>query len=102
MSESERIAVLNNPVEAQLLEAELMDAGIPHVMRSYHDLVYDGLFQFSKGWGHVEAPVEHREEILHILEGIRQGAGDMELEWQGDVEKSDESDKSDSSDRFDE
>jgi hypothetical protein len=41
-------------------------------MQSYYDASFDGLFQFTSGWGHVEAPVERRDEILEILDAIRQ------------------------------
>ena len=67
MQEFRRIAVLDNEVQAQLLDSALNDRGIPHMMRCYYDSAYDGLFQFGKGWGHVEAPDERREEILEIL-----------------------------------
>jgi hypothetical protein len=77
----ERIAVLDNEVQAQMLHAILVDRGIPHAMQSYHSRAYDGLFQLGMGWGHVEAPPEHREEILRILE-------DMDDVAEDDLEKS--------------
>ena len=40
-------------------------------MRSYRDLVYDGLFQLSKGWGRVDAPEQYKDNILAILETIK-------------------------------
>ena len=67
MQEFRKIAVLDNEVQAHLLDSVLSDRGIPHMMRCYYDSAYDGLFQFGKGWGHVEAPDEHREAILEIL-----------------------------------
>ncbi len=66
-----RIAVLDSMVEAQVLESVLKEKGIPHVMRSYHDSAYDGLFQGPKGWGHVEAPSECEEAILESLRDLR-------------------------------
>ena len=47
-------------------------------MLSYHDTAYDGLFQGGRGWGHVEAPAEFREEILATIAGLNQAdpAGD--------------------------
>jgi hypothetical protein len=71
MEKLERIAVLENEMQAQLLEAVLRDRGIPHVMQSYFSVAYDGLFQFTSGWGHVEAPGKCREEVLAALEDIR-------------------------------
>ncbi|MBN2579559.1 MAG: hypothetical protein JXB10_11265 [Pirellulales bacterium] len=71
MERFEKIAALENDVEALCLKEELEERGIPHGIQSKYDLAYDGLFQFTSGWGHVEAPVERREEILGILGDIR-------------------------------
>ncbi len=73
-----RIAVLDNVVEAQLLGAELTARGIPHLMRSYHDSAYDGIYQFMKGWGHVEGSADYQVEILEILHGLRHTPVDSE------------------------
>ena len=78
MDEIERIAVLRNEVEARLLDAELAESEIPHLVKSYSDGAFDGLYQFSKGWGHVEAPSAFKDRILEILAGIRQGSSNME------------------------
>ena len=66
MSRAEKILILNNQVEAKLLEGILTERGIPHLIRTYHDSAYDGLWQAQAGWGHVEAPAEFREEIIKI------------------------------------
>jgi hypothetical protein len=70
----QRIAVLENEIEAQLLRAELAQREIPHLIISYDDSAWDGLFQFSQGWGHVEAPPEFKGQILEILIDLRQGS----------------------------
>ena len=67
MEEYTKIATLENEIEAQLLDSILSERDIPHVMRSYHDTAYDGLFQALKGWGYVSAPESYREEILQII-----------------------------------
>ncbi len=72
MERYEKIAAVRNEVEALLLKGELEQRGIPHAIQSYYDTALDGLFQFTSGWGHVEAPVERRDEILEILDAIRQ------------------------------
>jgi hypothetical protein len=59
-----KILVLNNEFEAKLLGEILNDKEIPHLIRSYHDSAYDGLWQMQSSWGHIEAPEEYREEIL--------------------------------------
>jgi len=71
MEELVKIAVLEDEVQAGLLDSLLRERGIPHLMRSYHDSALDGLFQGSRGWGHVEAPERCREEILAILDRER-------------------------------
>jgi hypothetical protein len=71
MATFEKILVLNNEVEARLLEAILAEQQIPHLMRTYHDRAYDGLWQQQRGWGHVEAPKEYKERILSIYEDLR-------------------------------
>ena len=59
-----KILVFNNEFEAKLLDEILNDKEIPHLIRSYHDSAYDGLWQMQSSWGHIEAPEEYREEIL--------------------------------------
>jgi len=61
-----KIVTLRNEVEAHLFDQALAEQGIPHRMRSYHDSAYDGLYQALKGWGHIEAPAEYRDEIKAI------------------------------------
>ena len=58
-------------MEAQLLSAALDDRGIRHRVRSYHDTAYDGLFQFQKGWGVIQASAADGPEVLAALEDIR-------------------------------
>ena len=68
---TEKIAMLENEVQANLLESILKEQGIPHIIRTYHDSAYNGLFQASKGWGHVDAPREYKERILSILRDLK-------------------------------
>ena len=70
-----RIAVLENMIEAQIVESVLKDRGIPHRVRSFHDTAYDGLFQLQKGWGEIYAPPSRLEDVENILEDIRTQAG---------------------------
>ncbi|MBW2082369.1 MAG: hypothetical protein JRI39_04605 [Deltaproteobacteria bacterium] len=69
-----RIAVVENDIEALLLDSILEERNIPHQMRSYHDTAYDGLFQTQKGWGHVSAPTKYEREVKEILSDIRKQA----------------------------
>ena len=65
------VAILDNIIEAQLIESVLNEYGIPHRIRSFHDTAYNGLFQFQLGWGALWAPKSSRAEILEILHDIR-------------------------------
>ena len=64
MNKTVRILVLDNEFEAKLLSEILTEKNVPHIIRSYHDSAYDGLWQVQSSWGHIEAPEENREEIL--------------------------------------
>ena len=78
MNHTVRIAVLDSLCQAQMLESVLKDQGIPHVIRSYHDLALDGLFQGMKGWGQVEAAEEYRETIVTAIEDLKAAGGQAE------------------------
>jgi hypothetical protein len=72
MERLQKIAVLENEVQAGLLAVVLEDRGIPHLIQSYRSAAYDGLFQLSSGWGHVEAPASQRGEVLAAIQDIRE------------------------------
>ena len=74
MDKLEKIAVLDNEVQAELVDSVLDERDIPHIMRSYHDSALDGLYQTPSGWGHVEAPASCREEILGVIADIKRQA----------------------------
>ncbi len=65
------VAVLENIIEAQVIESILIEQNIPYRIRSYHDTAYDGLFQVQKGWGLLCAPHTYKQEILDMLNDIR-------------------------------
>jgi len=60
----DKLLILENEVEAQVLGHALEKQEIPHLIKTYHDSAYDGLFQLQKGWGHLEAPAGFHEQIL--------------------------------------
>ena len=74
MDKLEKIAVLDNEVQAELVDSVLSERNIPHLMRSYHDSALDGIYQARSGWGHVEAPESCRDEILAIIDDIKRQA----------------------------
>jgi hypothetical protein len=63
MSNPVKILMFKNEIEAMLLDEILTEKQIPHLIRSYHDSAYNGLWQTQSGWGHLEAPEEYAEEI---------------------------------------
>jgi hypothetical protein len=71
MNDCIKITVLDNQIEAQLIDSVLSEKNIPHRMRSFHDTAYNGLFQFQKGWGELYAPLKLKSEILEIIEILR-------------------------------
>jgi len=86
MEEFKKILILENEIEARLLESVLTERNIPHRIRSYHDSAYDGIFQAQKGWGVVLAPPEHQEEIQSIYEDLPLGEAGRAEEKKGEAE----------------
>lgn len=70
MDKTVKILILNNEIEANLLDGLLNEREIPHLIRSYHDSALDGLWQVNSGWGHLQAPEEYKEQILDIYNGM--------------------------------
>ncbi len=65
-----RIATLDNEIQAQLVGQLLTERSVPHIIRSYHDTAYDGVFQTTQGWGCVEADEEFRDKVLSVMANI--------------------------------
>jgi len=72
MDKTVRILIFNNEVEARLLSELLTERKIPHMLRSYHDSAYDGLWQTPSCWGQLDAMEEDREEIMKIFNEMHQ------------------------------
>ncbi len=70
MDRNVKIIVLKNEIEANIIATVLKEKNIPHIIMSYHDSAYNGLFQMQKGWGHIEAPPEYKSRILKIYQDI--------------------------------
>ena len=70
MNRNEKIIMLKNEIEASIMESVLKESNIPHIIVSYHDSVYDGIWQLQKGWGHIEAPGEFKDRIRKIYNDI--------------------------------
>lgn len=72
MSNPVKIVSLQNEFEAMLIDGLLKEKEIPHIIRTYHDSAYDGLWQTQSSWGHLEAPEEYSDEILEIFNNMSQ------------------------------
>ncbi len=79
MDKLEKIAVLDNEVQAELVDSVLSERGVPHLMQSYYDSALDGIYQARAGWGHVEAPHDFKDEILAVIQDLkRQASSEVE------------------------
>ena len=78
MDRYRKVVVLENEVEATLMEKILIERKIPHLIRTYRDSAYDGLFQAQKGWGHVETTDDYRDEVKEIHKDLSSGVVDEE------------------------
>jgi hypothetical protein len=65
---------LRNSVEANLLEAILREAGVPHFIKVYRDAGFNGSWHFVDAWGQVECAAEDEAQVREILDGIRKQA----------------------------
>jgi hypothetical protein len=65
-----KILTLSSEIEAIRIR-ELLDSNkIPHVIRSYYDTAYDGLFQHQYGWGVLEADEASEDKILELVKDL--------------------------------
>ena len=67
MGKTVKILEFDNEIEARRLSEILTDKNIPHLLHTYHDSAYDGLWQSQSNWGHIEAPEEFSEKIKQIF-----------------------------------
>lgn len=74
----ERAAILNGPVEAQVITHLLEEDRIPHQVRRFGEIAFDGIFVPQKGWAELLVPPEHREEVCKLLDGVRAGVDSVE------------------------
>ena len=70
MEDVEQICEISNELEAHLIDQLLTDRNIPHLMRTYHDSAYVGVFQ-QANWGNIEAPVSYKDIIITLLDELR-------------------------------
>ena len=62
-----KILTLKNQIEADIFEKVLKKEKIPFNLKSFHDSVYDGLFELRQdGWGIIEASENFKKQILKL------------------------------------
>ena len=57
---------MDNEFEADVFSAILDEENIPHTVINNRNLAYDGLFQMTMGWGHIEIPEEYKEKAAEL------------------------------------
>lgn len=62
-----KILSISSEIEAIRIKEILESNEIPHLVRSFHDSAYDGLFQNQYGWGVLEADESDKERILNLV-----------------------------------
>ena len=62
-----KAGIVENRFEGDRVSQALKEAGIPFVMKSFHDTAYDGLYIPQKGWGAVMVPENFEEEAGRII-----------------------------------
>lgn len=61
-----KILTLRTEAEALLLSGLLDQANIPHMLKSFHDSAYDGVWQTQTSWGTLWADQENKDAIMKI------------------------------------
>jgi hypothetical protein len=64
---NKKILKLTSEFEALKIKDILDSEGIPHMIRSFHDSAYDGMFQTQYGWGVLIADEKNEEAILKLI-----------------------------------
>jgi hypothetical protein len=65
-----KILSLSSEIEALRIQEILESHKIPHLVRSFHDSAYDGIFQNQFGWGVLEADESDEARILKLLKDL--------------------------------
>lgn len=65
-----KIMALSSEIQALRIREVLDSNKIPHVIRSFHDSAYDGIFQNQYGWGILEADEANEEKILKLVNDL--------------------------------
>jgi len=74
MEDFEKIIVLDNEFEAELMEEVLIDKKIPYGIIAREDSALGGIVDMEEGWGYLEAPPRFKDEILKIYQEIQESS----------------------------
>ena len=66
-----KAGTIENRFEGDRILQALQDAGIPFLIKSFHDTAYDGLYILQKGWGVVMVSEKNREEAERLIVEIK-------------------------------
>ncbi|MEW6444174.1 MAG: hypothetical protein AB1640_24790 [bacterium] len=62
------VKIADNAFEADRIRGVLEEAGIPVLVRTFHDTAYDGLYVAQKGWAYLEVPRKEKERAQGIVQ----------------------------------
>jgi len=62
---------LDNESEADVLASMMEEEKIPHTVISHFSSAYDGLFQMTMGWGHMDVPQEYQKSAEELVLNYR-------------------------------
>ena len=65
-----KILSISSEIEALRIKEILDNNNIPHLIRSFYDSAYDGLFQNQYGWGVLEADESDEARILELVKDL--------------------------------
>ena len=65
-----KILSISSELEAFRIKEMLDSFQIPHLIRSFYDSAYDGIFQNQYGWGVLEADESDEARILDLLKDL--------------------------------
>jgi hypothetical protein len=66
-----KAGTIENRFEGDRITQALQEAGIPFLIKSFHDTAYNGLYIPQKGWGTVRVPEKNKEEAEKLISEIK-------------------------------
>ena len=71
MEEWVKVGTVENRFEGDRISQVLQEAGIPFLIKSFHDTAYDGLYIPQKGWGIVRVAKKDKAEAERLISEIK-------------------------------